>query len=112
MMITFTLKCSVKCLDIRMSWLLQIVCHLTWMAVRSTVVSTRWSEFLTQLDQAEISSRDQQQVCSLKYQTFLIISVTLLLRIVTPKLNGKPVKKKKLSPPSFHVVEPVDADAQ
>ncbi len=52
-----------------MKLLLQIVCHLTWMAVKSFAVSTRWLEFLTQLDQEEISRRDQQQVCDLKNYT-------------------------------------------
>ena len=104
-MITFTLSewlCQFfghSVLMIRMSWLLQIVCHLTWMAVRSTVVSTRWSEFLTLLDQAEISSKDQQQVCSWKiYHTFLMISVTLLW---PPKPNWKPSWKKEAFCSSF-----------
>ena len=45
-----------------MRWFQQIVCHSTWMAVKSIVASTRWSEFLIQQDLGETFRKDKPQV--------------------------------------------------
>lgn len=45
-----------------MNWLLRTVCRLILMEVASMLVSTRWLEYLTQLDPDETSKRDQPLV--------------------------------------------------